>query len=163
MLDPEAQAMMADLPLGEVESAATSARFLTNVIVDKKKRQRVNEDVEFVFVYGTLMPGHLRWPAIEPFVAQQTLAAVPGRLYDTGFGYPGAVFAGDGQIEGWLLRLQPGQRGRAISVLDRIEGNQYGPITVTTVDGVNALSYEWAGPVDGMRDLEGVWTGEWKR
>jgi hypothetical protein len=35
-----------------------------------------------LFVYGTLQPGRLRWPALAPYAAGHRPAAVPGRLYD---------------------------------------------------------------------------------
>ena len=45
-----------------------------------------------VFVYGTLMPGRLRWPLIELQATGHRPAAVPGRLFDTGQGWPAALF-----------------------------------------------------------------------
>ena len=153
---------LADLTIGDVESAASSARFLANVVAAKKRRHqpgRTRTPTNALFVYGTLMPGHLRWPALEPFVEQRRLAMVRGRLYDTGNGYPGARFDLDGTIEGWVLELRPGARSAALATLDRVEGTLFRPVTVTTSDGVDAITYEWAGTVDGLRPVTGRWAG----
>lgn len=45
-----------------------------------------------LFVYGTLLPGRLRWPLLRPFVTDHGPASVPGRLFDSGRGWPVAVF-----------------------------------------------------------------------
>ena len=45
-----------------------------------------------LFVYGTLQPGRLRWPFLEPFALAHRPATVAGRLYDSGKGWPAAVF-----------------------------------------------------------------------
>ena len=59
------------------------------------------------FVYGTLMPGRLRWSSVAPHVVGHREAAVSGTLLDTGRGYPGLRLAGDGLVHGWLLELHP--------------------------------------------------------
>ena len=41
-----------------------------------------------VFVYGTLMPGHLRWEVLAPHAAEHRPASVDGVLWDTGRGWP---------------------------------------------------------------------------
>lgn len=52
--------------------------------------------MEHVFVYGTLKPGEVRWPILAPFVMHPTAgggeASVCGKLFDTGYGWPAAVF-----------------------------------------------------------------------
>src|SRR4051794_28689689 len=48
--------------------------------------------LDALFVYGTLMPGHLRWSMLAPHATDQRPATVPGTLYDTGNGWPAAVF-----------------------------------------------------------------------
>lgn len=46
-----------------------------------------------LFVYGTLMPGHLRWPMLEPVALGPVIAGwALGTLYDTGLGWPSARF-----------------------------------------------------------------------
>ena len=42
-----------------------------------------------LFVYGTLLPGDVRWPLLERYVTGEgTSDAVAGLLYDTGLDYP---------------------------------------------------------------------------
>ena len=73
-----------------------------------------------LFVYGTLMPGHLRWGILAPHARGHHPAAVVGTLYDTGQGWPSATFAGDAApvggrgrplsravVPGWLVDLEP--------------------------------------------------------
>lgn len=47
--------------------------------------------MHWLFVYGTLMPGRLRWPLVADDVVDRRPATVPGTLYDTGHGYPALV------------------------------------------------------------------------
>lgn len=112
-----------------------------------------------VFVYGTLMPDHWRFPAIEHFVASRRPATVPGRLYDTGEGYPAARFDEHGEVRGWLLEIRPGLAGAALATLDQIEGDLYRPVEVVTTDGDEAISYEWDEDVDDLYPLDGEWKG----
>lgn len=100
-----------------------------------------------VFVYGTLKPGHLRWPLLEPFVVAHFPATVTGRLYDTGVGYPAARFDEAGTIDGVLCRLDPASSRQAWALLDRVEGAQYRRILVTA-----ALAGD-PGDAGGARDL----------
>ena len=37
-----------------------------------------------IFVYGTLMPGRLRWPLVEPHVGGRRGATISGSLLDSG-------------------------------------------------------------------------------
>jgi hypothetical protein len=43
-----------------------------------------------VFVYGTFMPGELRWPLLEPFAESVRSATTSGRIWDTGREFPTA-------------------------------------------------------------------------
>jgi gamma-glutamylcyclotransferase (GGCT)/AIG2-like uncharacterized protein YtfP len=116
----------------------------------------------YLFVYGTTMPGHLRYPRIEDFVAETSRARVPGRLYDSGNGYPAAKFGGgssQGSIEGYLLRLRPERAAEARRAFTELEGGLFEPVPVTTDGGVSATAYEWIGPVDGLTRLDGMWNG----
>ena len=94
-----------------------------------------------LFVYGTLMPGHLRWGLLAPFVTDQRPATVAGQLYDTGLGWPAARFAApldldpvpgggpsDPGVPGWLLDVEPGATTSLLDRLDDVEG-------VASVDG----------------------------
>lgn len=109
-----------------------------------------DDDAGNVFVYGTLMPGRLRWPLIEPFVTSTGPAIVAGALYDTGRGYPAACFDEPGEIPGWLLGVDPDHRARAIDLLDRVEGPEYHRVRVVTLDGRPAVSYAWIGPRESL-------------
>ena len=80
----------------------------------------------------------------------------PGALYDTGRGYPGAVFApGDDLVHGWCCTLV----GASLEALDEFEGDEYERITVRCTDGTEALGYHWIAPVDGVqvRLPDGSW------
>ena len=94
------------------------------------------------FVYGTQMPGHLRWSVIEPYVAERWQDVVDGRLYDTGRGYPGARFDEPGRIPGWGLTIEPARVPEAVDLLDEVEGpHLYTRMAVTTGVGRPAWSY----------------------
>jgi gamma-glutamylcyclotransferase (GGCT)/AIG2-like uncharacterized protein YtfP len=140
-------------------------------------------DADHVFVYGTLKPGHLRWPLLEPFVVAHRPATVAGRLYDTGVGYPAARFDELGTIEGVVCGLEPTAASAAWALLDGVEGAQYRRVLVAAVlDGdpgdpgvggdlgveggggaspavVVAGSYEFVAGHAGMTDLDGRWDG----
>lgn len=115
---------------------------------------------QYLFVYGTTMPGHLRYPQIETFVAESTRDNVPGRLYDSGSGYPAAVFgAGLGTIEGYVLRLRPDRAAEALRALTEMEAGLFHPVPVRTAGGVDATAYEWIGSTDGLTPIAGMWSG----
>ncbi len=95
-----------------------------------------------MFVYGTLMPGHLRWGLIAPFAVSHRPATADGQLYDTGQGWPAASFhatlhpatgadrpdaaappePGGAQIEGWLVEVDPASVSSLLTQLDEVEG-----------------------------------------
>lgn len=104
-----------------------------------------------MFVYGTLRPGHERWPALAPFAVSWEPATVAGVVWDTGRGYPAARFAVEGSVvSGVLVRLDPLLVFEAVRVLDAIEdeGRLYRRIVVTTSAGP-AFAYEWIGERTG--------------
>ena len=69
--------------------------------------------ITHLFVYGTLQPGDVRWPFLAPYVADDGVPdAVDGRVYDTGRGYPAAIFGRDGHDR------RPHVRGCATDRLD---------------------------------------------
>jgi gamma-glutamylcyclotransferase (GGCT)/AIG2-like uncharacterized protein YtfP len=109
-----------------------------------------------LFVYGTLAPGEPAWSRIARYVSEQREAAVPGRLYDTGRGYPGAVFAaGDSLVQGWCCTCTD----LPFAELDAFEGDEYRRITVRCRDGTNAIAYDWIAPLDGCTFIT---TGSWR-
>jgi gamma-glutamylcyclotransferase (GGCT)/AIG2-like uncharacterized protein YtfP len=112
--------------------------------------------MRWLFVYGTLMPGRLRWRLIADDVVRQRPSAVPGTLYDTGLGYPALVVGGDGWVPGWLLGFSD-RAPAVLAQLDGVEGPQYRRTDVTTVDGVAALTYAYIGDPAGFTVLDGPW------
>ena len=47
-----------------------------------------------LFVYGTLRPGEVRWHHLQPYVVDDGVDdTAAGHLFDTGLGYPAALFA----------------------------------------------------------------------
>jgi hypothetical protein len=76
----------------------------------------------YLFVYGTTMPGHVRYPLIQEFVAETTPDRVSGQLFDSGLGYPVAKFgSGQGMIEGYLLWLRREYAAEAKRTFTQIE------------------------------------------
>lgn len=111
-----------------------------------------------VFVYGTLRPGEERWPLVEDAVVRTEPAEVRGAQWDTGQGYPAAVFGANGTIPGDVLRIAPERWSEVIDWLDRIEGEGtlYRRVVVETPVGP-AVSYEWMGATDGFAPLPHGW------
>ena len=122
--------------------------------------------MHWLFVYGTLMPGRLRWPLVAGDVADRRPASVPGTLYDTGHGYPAFLAAaqapaparGDGLVHGWLLGFADDRADEVMARLDEGEGPSYARAQVAATDGTGAVTYAWGGPVpDGFTALAGRW------
>ena len=113
-----------------------------------------------LFVYGTLAPGNDAWSVLEPWVTGAPEPdAVPGRLYDTGRGYPAATFAADGsEVHGIVVTLAPERAAAALVALDRYEGDEYERITVRTQRGLDVGTYAWIAPLTGCRLLD---SGRW--
>lgn len=109
-------------------------------------------DPDHLFVYGTLLPGEVRWRFLAPYVTGPgPLDTVTGRLYDTRYGYPAAVFAGTARIRGRVYRLRDDNRERALAHLDEVESVEeceYRRVVVTTGSGVRAWAYEYLERID---------------
>jgi gamma-glutamylcyclotransferase (GGCT)/AIG2-like uncharacterized protein YtfP len=115
--------------------------------------------VRALFVYGTLLPDESRWPIIAPYVAEVVEATAPGRLFDTGRGYPGARFVdGSATIPGACMRIANGQWDPVVEILDGVEaeGVLYRRVEVTTTAGP-AISYEWLGDTSALPELPAGW------
>lgn len=116
-----------------------------------------------LFVYGTLMPGRLRWPILEPFAVGFRAARVAGAIYDSGQGWPVAVFAvgedaatGPG-VPGVLVDLDPDRLGDALPVLDDVEDtatDKLRRVVVTTTEGDEAWAYHHPSAVDDLVRIE---------
>ncbi len=117
--------------------------------------------IGYVFVYGTLRPGDVRWRFLEPFVVDEGWAdTVTGELFDTGLDYPAAVFGRRGTIHGRTLALLDESRDRALDVLDEIEGivdGEYSRVVVRTGRDVEAWAYASG---DGLT-LTPIPSGDW--
>jgi gamma-glutamylcyclotransferase (GGCT)/AIG2-like uncharacterized protein YtfP len=121
--------------------------------------------VRWLFVYGTLMPGRLRWPYVARDVVEQRPASVAGTLYDTRRGYPALVLngsagsggSGGGRVSGWLLGFADESADAILDRLDRVEGPSYGRALVRTDDGTEAVTYEYLGSPDDFVLLDGSW------
>lgn len=122
-----------------------------------------------LFVYGTLRPGDVRWHILEPFVDDSgRTATVAGRLYDTGRGYPAAVFDSDPNaptgaiIHGLVYPLRRHRIDAALSTLDHVEGTVaglYRRISVRTTRGDQVWAYEYGSGLD----LTPIPSGDWLR
>jgi len=115
-----------------------------------------------LFVYGTLQPGRLRWPFLEPFAVSYRPAAVPGLLYDTGNGWPAATFdtTATDLVPGTLVDLDPDRVDEALAVMDDVEATAtdvLARVAVVTDDGAAAWTYHCATPEPGMTRIPS-WT-----
>ena len=119
------------------------------------------DDLNEIFCYGTLLPGEERWQFLAPFVLAYEPDQVSGRIYDTGLGYPAALFDRVGIIHGFRFRLDPAQLLDALSLLDEIEGaveGLYHRVQVTTSMGAQVHAYQYGGTPEGLVDIpEGNW------
>ncbi len=119
------------------------------------------DDLNEIFCYGTLLPGEERWQFLAPFVLAYEPDQVSGRIYDTGLGYPAALFDRVGIIHGFRFRLDPAQLLVALSLLDEIEGaveGLYHRVQVTTAMGAQVHAYQYGGTPEGLVDIpEGNW------
>lgn len=118
--------------------------------------------VGYLFAYGTLLPGEPRWRHLERFVVDEGAAdAVSGRLFDTGRGYPAALFDDPtSRIVGRTFALLDASRDQALSHLDEVEGavaGLYTRVLVRTDAGVLAYAYEFGGGLD----LTPIPSGDW--
>jgi gamma-glutamylcyclotransferase (GGCT)/AIG2-like uncharacterized protein YtfP len=117
--------------------------------------------VAHLFVYGTLAPGDVRWPILAPFAGDDGVPdSTDGQLYDTGLGYPAAMFGGDGTILGRTFRLHMETLGEALAALDAEESSVaggYHRIEIDTHRGYRACAYQYG---HGLR-LTPITTGRW--
>lgn len=139
-------------------------------------------EIDRLFVYGTLRSGDVRWTMLEPFVIDAGRDdRVPGWLYDTGLGYPAAIFHGTGHrdapagdagaavdppmVRGTTFALLGAAIPQALDVLDleedTVEG-LYRRVAVVTERGVRAWAYEYGAGLDLVTIESGDWF-EWRK
>src|SRR5262245_60887297 len=113
-----------------------------------------------MFVYGTLMPGRLRWPLLARFAVDHRPAVVAGRLYDSGRGWPMAVFVGDGstpeRVPGHVVDLDPTTLGECLVVIDEVEQTETDElrrVEVTTAAGEPAWAYHFTQSAQGLAQI----------
>lgn len=113
-----------------------------------------------MFVYGTLKPGQRRWPILAPFTSRPDAGvpgSAPGRLFDTGYGWPAAVFdrrAAD-RVPGVIVGLHPASTDEALAILDDVEGVGSGLFrrVLVDVEGRPCWSYHWPGSIGDFRRI----------
>ncbi len=119
-----------------------------------------------LFAYGTLQPGRLRWPLLEPFVAGHRPAHARGRIYDSGVGWPVTVFEDAASpVPGTIMELDRHRLNQLLVMLDDVETAATELLTrivVTTTDGETAWAYHWTGSTSGMTSIE-RWTAAVER
>lgn len=121
--------------------------------------------ISHLFVYGTLLPGDVRFHLLEPFIVDGGWPdRIAGQLFDTGEDYPAAIIerapsasptmsspppaAASSMIVGNTFALLETSLTRALDVLDEVEGvvdGDYRRVPVTTESGVRAWVYEGGG------------------
>lgn len=115
-----------------------------------------------LFVYGTLLPGEVRWPLLEPYVGGHGVAdTVAGTLYDTGLDYPAAVFGGGDTIVGATFAIDGALLDDCLAHLDVVEGTVgglYARVEVLTSRGTAAWSYQYGGGLSLRPIPSGSWT-----
>ena len=114
-----------------------------------------------LFVYGTLLPGEELWGVLARFALEVSDAVVSGRLFDTGLGYPAAVFDGSTSVvPGARVTVAPERWMELVDLLDQIEdeGTLFHRRQVETTAGP-AMSYEWIRQTQGLRTLPDGWRG----
>ena len=84
-------------------------------VTERYGAQPMDERIERLFVYGTLQPGRLRWPFLARFAIGHRPAEVSGTIYDTGYGWPVAVFGPSAEsVPGTLVDLDGEHLGEAL-------------------------------------------------
>jgi gamma-glutamylcyclotransferase (GGCT)/AIG2-like uncharacterized protein YtfP len=117
--------------------------------------------IRYVFVYGTLRPGDVRWPLLAPFVVGVGVVdEVDGALFDTGLDYPAAVFGATGRIVGQTFELVAHTLDHALAVLDEEEDTVdglYRRVAITTRSGLDVWAYEYGAGLQLIPIPSGDW------
>lgn len=123
-----------------------------------------------IFVYGTLLPEQPQWSLLRRYVTDEGWeAAVPGLLFDTGFGYPVAELCGQFDdftlVRGRCMHLLEASASIALEALDRYEEvhlGLYRRLEVTSINGQRCWSYS-LGPhaAQHFTQLDPILSGDW--
>lgn len=123
------------------------------------------EPLNRVFIYGTLIPGQVRWPYMASYVAHNEADNTPGLLYATPFGYPAARFDATGNldrlIQGYTMTIHPHTLESCLAELDEIESavtGLYHRVVIETGNGHHAWAYQYGLGIDDLRLIE---SGSW--
>jgi gamma-glutamylcyclotransferase (GGCT)/AIG2-like uncharacterized protein YtfP len=114
-----------------------------------------------LFVYGTLKPGHSRWPILAPHLEPDVPVvddAVDGRLWSTPWGWP-ALTNGSETVRGVLVELRSDRVAEALAELDAVEGvgsGLFDRAEIVTRAGVRCWVYVWPNPTDGFELVDEV-------
>lgn len=119
-----------------------------------------------VFAYGTLQPGTAGWPLMAPHVrgaaVEPAPAWLPGRVHDTGRGYPALTLArseaGDA-ASGTVLTLP--DVASAMAVLDEYEGPEYRRVRSVTYRTRDGASGPAAGALEPTGPGSVCWLWVW--
>lgn len=122
----------------------------------------VDRGPSLVFVYGTLMPGHLRWPLLAPVARARVPTSAPGTLYDTGRGWPAAVFEeaarpprlGRSRVPGWAVAVALDELEVVLERLDELEGPTYERVRAVAAGQGWAWTYQARQVEAGWRAIE---------
>ncbi len=120
-----------------------------------------------LFAYGTLLPGDARWGFLQPFAVDKgTPDSADGQLYDTGEGYPAAVFDAAAVVHGRVFQFATDRLDEALSVLDEVEGavaGDYRRVEILTHGGYIAWAYAYGGGLRLAPILDGSWVAHRRR
>jgi gamma-glutamylcyclotransferase (GGCT)/AIG2-like uncharacterized protein YtfP len=111
-----------------------------------------------LFVYGTLMPGRLRWPLLAPFATGHRPAEAAGHLFDSGQGWPVAVFCAESAavISGVLVDLEATRLVECLRVIDEVEDtatDELRRVAIVTLAGEPAWAYHATRSSDALTPI----------
>jgi gamma-glutamylcyclotransferase (GGCT)/AIG2-like uncharacterized protein YtfP len=111
-----------------------------------------------LFVYGTLIPGRLRWPLLAPFATAFRPAEAAGHLFDSGRGWPVAAFdsASAAWIPGVAVDVDVNRLDECLRVIDDVEDtatDELRRIAIVTRAGDAAWAYHYTLPPTGLAPI----------
>lgn len=116
---------------------------------------------DLLFAYGTLLPGESRWTHLRPFVVDEgRVDHVQGSLFDTGCGFPAAVFGATGVVHGRVFQLRAEVLDDGLAEIDRVESAAAGGfrrVRVTTAGDRDVWTYEYGGGLQLVPIPSGSW------